>query len=35
MKAARHAPASGTWKFVFSIVCAVAVLAAFILLLHP
>jgi hypothetical protein len=34
MKAARHAPAAGAWKFTLSIATAVAVLAAFLLLLH-
>jgi hypothetical protein len=34
MKAARHVPATDAWKFALSIVTAVAVLAAFLLLLH-
>ena len=34
MKAARHIPATGAWKFTFSIATAVAVLAAFLLLLR-
>ncbi len=34
MKAARHAPAAGAWRFALSITCAVAVLAAFLLLLR-
>jgi hypothetical protein len=34
MKAERHAPISGSWRFALSIACAVAVLAAFLLILH-
>lgn len=35
MKAARNTPEHGVWKFTLSIATAVAVLAAFLLLLHP
>lgn len=34
MKAARTTPAAGAWRFTLSVAFAVALLAAFLLLLH-